>query len=1124
MALEQLPLEDLKNVQKELGLKYKVPALYNPKTGEKLNISELEYEDINVLIASGAATLDPEADVDYVDSLGKLYSGKGKDALEMITNNIIIDTPTRKTLRDVEKILGTPISLAQQAAMGAASGATGGLSKPALKALGVASESMQRAMEAANPLLHLTAEITGVFTPFGLEAIGAKAAEKTAMSTIGKVAGFSPVVLAEKAGKAIESSILSDQVAAGLLSKAGARIAGGAVDGALGMGTFELSEQMLDGQFSAEHLVGSMSLGALLGGGIGAGTAGLEHGISSASKRIKKMFDLSNDSIIDAVAKGTNTDASVLREYLELKKQNKHIDDLGLPDDVTSGYKDFLGKAMDDLANGKSTMAEAERLVKDKYDEMLSSLEGKVSDIDEAILSLKDEIKLATAKAEDQIKANLETGTEKLAERLDDLKNSAFDESLIRDEWLSGKKIDVKEFIRKVEEVSQERFNRRLLDGSEGLSEEQKAAFSMLWDTVEQTKGMAKIRGGYIDAKDFRQNIIKQLDLRIGNMNLNRGFKSEGYETSAALRKKMSDALHTSLGAEYEKILKPIRLKAEAQDAFKKALGAKNLDPLTIMKKLLDIEKKDIPLHKQTILDSVDKVEKTYFDSLKAAYDVANNAGDKVQAKALKEVMDEAKNWSIKNMIADAFDARAEIKKFDDKIFDLISDKSLKGAKAEKRATKEEIKKIKDNLRRKIYDLGSDQATFEEITYHNAEVLNKSIRDSYKNLIGSNGKIISPSEFNSLFNAALKGDSFALKRIKSIGDTIKDIDPSLHKRLTEIGKNLGFKDGFDLSKYVELSRIKSHLERGGKTSGVNNIIFGSVLGATIGGFGGGLTGALLTKLFDKSGPQFAKSLIDYYTKLSGIEKIGAHGSSIVANKIDTFFGLESGKRIYGISSRMKYLLKNEHESDKMTIKKYEEIRDQIERYSINQEAYVSLIDGTMQDLSQLPGVKGKILEQSIKNLKFLDQMLPKSPRPEIDMLKKRKWSPSDAELGKFKRYYDAVNNPYSVLDSLNDGTITNEEINTLKAVYPSIYNESIEHITNNLIELGGKGLTYDKRIALSRFLGKPLDESLEAGFIIDLQSLHAMSNAVQSNQDASQIRSEAANRRMTDTQKSLTRA
>ncbi len=95
--------------------------------------------------------------------------------------------------------------------------------------------------------------------------------------------------------------------------------------------------------------------------------------------------------------------------------------------------------------------------------------------------------------------------------------------------------------------------------------------------------------------------------------------------------------------------------------------------------------------------------------------------------------------------------------------------------------------------------------------------------------------------------------------------------------------------------------------------------------------------------------------------------------------------------------------------------------------------------------------------------------------------------PSTAELFKFFRYYDVVENPFIVMNQVKDGTLTHESMEAMDAVYPRLLAELRIATFDKLsgIKDGGVNLPFKTKMMLSAFLGKDLvpsitQESLQA--------------------------------------------
>jgi hypothetical protein len=122
---------------------------------------------------------------------------------------------------------------------------------------------------------------------------------------------------------------------------------------------------------------------------------------------------------------------------------------------------------------------------------------------------------------------------------------------------------------------------------------------------------------------------------------------------------------------------------------------------------------------------------------------------------------------------------------------------------------------------------------------------------------------------------------------------------------------------------------------------------------------------------------------------------------------------------------------------------------------------------------------------------FLHKKLPKST-VDVDLFRKE-YMPSSIELAKFERYLAAVDSPLTVLDDLESGTITREQVEAIREVYPDLY-ERIRIQAMNEIEQGQGPKTYNDKIQLGILLNIPSDSSLLPKNIAALQSSFAPQN------------------------------
>lgn len=140
------------------------------------------------------------------------------------------------------------------------------------------------------------------------------------------------------------------------------------------------------------------------------------------------------------------------------------------------------------------------------------------------------------------------------------------------------------------------------------------------------------------------------------------------------------------------------------------------------------------------------------------------------------------------------------------------------------------------------------------------------------------------------------------------------------------------------------------------------------------------------------------------------------------------------------------------------------------------------------DVKELnPRLYSTTVAKAANALTFLKSKLPQ------DMLASKRlqpqlsqYQPTDIEMIKFKRYLSAVDNPLSVMDDLQKGIISTEGVETLKAVYPELFNEIKSKIMVKLSELKTE-LPYAKRLQLSMLFGVPLEPSLDYNKLQQLQ-------------------------------------
>jgi len=127
----------------------------------------------------------------------------------------------------------------------------------------------------------------------------------------------------------------------------------------------------------------------------------------------------------------------------------------------------------------------------------------------------------------------------------------------------------------------------------------------------------------------------------------------------------------------------------------------------------------------------------------------------------------------------------------------------------------------------------------------------------------------------------------------------------------------------------------------------------------------------------------------------------------------------------------------------------------------------------------------------------------------------------ESEIAAFERRLEVVENPMIVPQRLLDGTLSREHVETLKAVYPSMYSMIQTQATETVLREGIENGDYSDRMKLALLLGIDTHASLSSQSILKLQELSMRQQESATNQPApsSKQGNTLAERTMTEGQK-----
>lgn len=134
----------------------------------------------------------------------------------------------------------------------------------------------------------------------------------------------------------------------------------------------------------------------------------------------------------------------------------------------------------------------------------------------------------------------------------------------------------------------------------------------------------------------------------------------------------------------------------------------------------------------------------------------------------------------------------------------------------------------------------------------------------------------------------------------------------------------------------------------------------------------------------------------------------------------------------------------------------------------------------------LPNHQMAMTENSTRALQYLQQLKPKDYQPSpLD----RPIKPTPAQDARYNRALDIAQQPAIVLQHVKDGTLQQSDIQDISNMYPALYKNLSQKLTNKLIShhAGEEPIPYKTRMGISLFLGQPLDSSMQPANIIAAQ-------------------------------------
>ena len=132
-----------------------------------------------------------------------------------------------------------------------------------------------------------------------------------------------------------------------------------------------------------------------------------------------------------------------------------------------------------------------------------------------------------------------------------------------------------------------------------------------------------------------------------------------------------------------------------------------------------------------------------------------------------------------------------------------------------------------------------------------------------------------------------------------------------------------------------------------------------------------------------------------------------------------------------------------------------------------------------------PRLAQSLVATAKRKIAYLSAKMPRPPAGLTDP-DAPPWRPTDAQAEQWARIVTAADDPASVLERAAAGQVSMDEIDTVRNVYPRLYQEAQQHLLEAIV--GGATIPYQRRIQLGALFGLPLVATEDRAFLSSMQA------------------------------------
>lgn len=152
---------------------------------------------------------------------------------------------------------------------------------------------------------------------------------------------------------------------------------------------------------------------------------------------------------------------------------------------------------------------------------------------------------------------------------------------------------------------------------------------------------------------------------------------------------------------------------------------------------------------------------------------------------------------------------------------------------------------------------------------------------------------------------------------------------------------------------------------------------------------------------------------------------------------------------------------------------YDKITGRIKELAQDPTTLSAHIDNNVSGISQtMPNISQALGNHIARSVNYLNDKIPK---PQSVLPLTTKWEPSEPQVQKFERHYNAVNNPTDALHQISKGELSGETMEALKAVHPQLLEDMQQKLKREIKPETAVNLPHHIKRGISMFLGTPLE-------------------------------------------------